>query len=162
MAIDVVVKQCLVIGCGNTLRGDDGLGPYIAETLQNMTDLYGVDVRIVAVPQLDVILASRMREADVVIFVDARGDASEELVKIERVEPAAGPVALQHTSHTISMPVLLRIALDWYGAAPLCYAVMPKGYDFSVGELVSEKAQTAAAHARNKIIEIIKSLRDSI
>jgi hypothetical protein len=60
------------------------------------------------------------------------------------------------------MPVLLRIAIDWYGAAPLCYAVMPKGYDFSIGDVVSEKAQTAAAHASGKIIEIIKSLSDFI
>jgi len=161
MDSDVVRKQCLVIGCGNTLRGDDGLGPYIAEGLQDMVGSDGVDVRIMAVPQLDVILASRMREADVVIFVDARADASEELVKIERIEPAAGPVAPQHTSHTISMPVLLRIAIDWYGAAPLCYAVMPKGYDFSIGDVVSEKAQTAAAHARSKIIEILIPFRDT-
>ena len=118
-----------------------------------------VDVRIVAVPQLDVILASRMREADVVIFVDARSDDSEELVQIERIEPAAGP---EYTSHTISMPTLLRIALDLYGAAPLCYAVMPKGYDFSIGDVVSEKAQTAVAHASSKIIEIIKSRSDFI
>jgi len=155
MAKRIVVKKCLVIGCGNTLRGDDGLGPYIAEGLRDVVGSDGVDVRIMALPQLDVILACDMCEADIVIFVDARADDTEALVKIERIEPVAGPVTPQHTSHTISMPVLLRIALDWYGAAPLCYAVMPKGYDFSVGETVCDKARIAAAHARNKIIEIL-------
>lgn len=155
MAKRIVVKKCLVIGCGNTLRGDDGLGPYIAEGLQDVVGSDGVDVRIMALPQLDVILACDMSEADIVIFVDARADDTEALVKIERIEPVAGPVTPQHTSHTISMPVLLRIALDWYGAAPLCYAVMPKGYDFSVGETVCDKARIAAAHARNNIIEIL-------
>jgi len=150
------VKKRLVIACGNTLRGDDGLGPYIAEGLQDMTGSDKVDLRIMSLPQLDVILASRLSEADLVIFVDARTDDSEELVKIERIEPAAGPVIPQHTSHTISMPVLLRIAFDWYGAAPLCYAVMPKGYDFSIGEVISGKALIAARNAMDKITKILQ------
>jgi len=157
MAKGAVVNKCLVIGCGNTLRGDDGLGPYIAEGLQDVVGSDGVDVRIMAIPQLDVILASEMCEADLVIFIDARADDSEELVKIERIEPAVGPMAPHHTSHTISMPVLLRIALDWYAAAPFCYAVMPKGYDFSIGEFVSNSGRIAAAHAKNRIVEILLS-----
>jgi hydrogenase maturation protease len=152
------VKTCLVIGYGNTLRGDDGLGPHVAEGLQGVVSAYGrlLDVRIMALPQLDVVLACQMAEADVVIFVDARVDDSEELVKIRRIEPAADLGGQLQTSHTISsMPALLRIAFDWYRAAPLCYAVMPKGYDFSVGETMSAKARIAATHARTKIIEIL-------
>lgn len=154
----IEVKKCLIIGCGNTLRGDDGLGPNIAEGLKDVVESDGVDVRIMALPQLDVILAPEMCEADIVIFVDARADDNEALVKIERIEPVAGSATLQHTSHTVSMPVLLRIALDWYGTAPLCYAVMPKAYDFSIGENVSEKAKVAAAHSRSKIVEILRSM----
>ena len=156
MAERIEVKKRIIIACGNTLRGDDGLGPYIAECLQDMTGSDGVDLRIMSLPQLDVILASRLSEADLVIFVDARADDSEALVKIERIEPAAGPVTPLHTSHTISMPVLLRIALDWYGAAPLCYAVLPKGYDFSIGEVISGKALIAARNAMDKITKILQ------
>lgn len=145
------MKKCLVIGYGNTLRGDDGLGPYIAEGLQGVG---GVDIRIMVFPQLDLILASQMGEADFVIFVDARVDDNEELVKIERIEPAAGSID-QLTSHTMTIPALLRIAFDWYGAAPKCYAVMPKGYDFSIGETISDRGLVAATHARSKIIEIL-------
>jgi hydrogenase maturation protease len=151
------VKKCLVIGYGNTLRGDDGLGPYVAEDLQGVVSAHELlDVSIMAIPQLDVVLACQMGEADLVIFVDARVDDSEELVKIRRIEPAADLESQLQTPHTISsMPALLRISLDWYRAAPLCYAVMPKGYDFSVGETISAKARIAATHARTKIIEIL-------
>ncbi len=152
------VKTCLVIGYGNTLRGDDGLGHCVAEGLQGVVSAYGrlLDVRIMALPQLDVVLACQIGEADLVIFVDARVDDSEELVKIRRIEPAADLESRLQTSHTISsIPALLRIALDWYKAAPLCYAVMPKGYDFSIGETISAKARIAATHATTKIIEIL-------
>lgn len=150
----VEVIKCLVIGYGNTLRGDDGLGPYIAEGLQSVVGLYGVDVRIMVLPQLDLVLASQMDKAEMVIFVDARVDDNEELVKIERIEPATGSID-QPSSHTMNIPALLRIAFDWYGAAPKCYAVMPKGYDFSIGETLSDRGLVAATHARSKIIEIL-------
>jgi hydrogenase maturation protease len=156
MDVHVEVKKCLVIGYGNTLRGDDGLGPYIAEGLQSVVGLYGVDVRIMVFPQLDLVLASHMDKAEMVIFVDARVDDIEELVKIERIEPAAGSID-PLTSHTMNIPALLRIAFDWYGAAPKCYAVMPKGYDFSIGETISDRGLLAATHARSKIIEILES-----
>lgn len=153
----VIVKKCVVIGYGNTLRGDDGLGPYVVEDLQDAVSLYGSAVSTMILPQLDVTLASQIPEVDIVLFVDARADDSEELVRIEQIEPSADPVGPHHTSHTISVPVLLRIALDWYGAAPLCYAVMPKGYDFSIGESISPRARIAAAYARNRIMEILRS-----
>lgn len=151
------IKKYLIIGCGNTLRGDDGLGSHVIKGLQDMQGPFGADAHIciMAVPQLDIILAPKISEADAIIFVDARIDESEEFVRIERIEPTSGPLILQHTSHAITMPVLLRITLDWYGAAPVCYAVMPKGYDFSIGEFISERARIAAAQAGNKIREIV-------
>lgn len=157
MAKIIGVKKCLIIGYGNTLRGDDGLGPYIVEHIQDAVAPYGATVRTMTLHQLDVTLASQIPEVDMVFFVDARADDSEELVRIEQIEPAAEPVGLHHTSHTISVPVLLRIALDSYGAAPLCFCLMPKGYDFSIGEIISPRARIAAACARNRIIEILRS-----
>jgi hydrogenase maturation protease len=157
MAEGIVAEKCLVIGCGNTLRGDDGLGPYLAETLRGAAWPHDVDIEITILPQLDIILASKVSEVDLLLFVDARADESEDLVKIEQVEPLASPVNLNHTSHTMSLSMLLRIALDWYGAAPLCYSVMPKGFDFSIGESISEGGRLSALHARNRIIEIFRS-----
>lgn len=150
------MKNYLVIGCGNTLRGDDGLGPHITENLRHMPELCDVDVRIMTVPQLDLILVSPIHQTDVLIFVDARIDESEEFVKIEKVEPSTKPQTLQHTFHTITISALLRIAIDLYGAAPLCYAVMPKGYDFSLGDTISEKARITATYATDKVIEIVR------
>ena len=150
------VPQILVVGYGNTLRGDDGLGPFIVEGLQDVAAVCEGDVQTVVLPQLDVTLASGMNDVTLVIFVDAREDADKESVKVQRVFPAIAPLNLRHTSHALGIPDLLRMALDWFGSRPACYAVMPKGYDFSLSENISPNAQRAARQARKKIVEIIR------
>ena len=94
---------------------------------------------------------------DLVILVDARADEDDELVKVRRIEPTDGLSNMPHTSHALGLPDLLYILRDWYGTTPACYAVMPKGYDFSIGEVVSERAQLAAAEARVRIAAILES-----
>jgi len=150
------VPQILVVGYGNTLRGDDGLGPFIVDGLQDVAAVCEVDTQTMVLPQLDVTLASEMNDVTLVIFVDARADADKESVKVQRVFPAIAPLNLRHTSHSLGIPDLLRMAVDWFGSRPVCYAVMPKGYDFSLSENISPNAQRAAKQAKRKIVEIIR------
>ena len=56
----------LVIGYGNELRRDDGLGPRVAASLA------GPGVRALAVRQLTPELAEEVATARLVVFVDAR------------------------------------------------------------------------------------------
>jgi hypothetical protein len=75
----------LLIGYGNELRGDDGVGPYVAREIDRR-DLPGV--RTFALHQLAPELAEEIAGADGVIFVDAEEcGASDEIVHLE-VEPA--------------------------------------------------------------------------
>ena len=151
------VMRSIVIGYGSKLRGDDALGPHIVENLHDTVGMESMDVHIISLPQLDLSLAPRISESDMVIFVDAREDGGEVPVEIQQIEPLTGPVLFSHTSHAMGVPLLLQIARDWYGAVPICYMVMPKGYDFTISETLSEKAEIAAVQARNKILEILQS-----
>lgn len=144
--------QYLIIGCGNTLRGDDALGPCIIESLRNDIDRSKSNVSLLAVPQPDIGLLPEIIKADVIIFVDARIDDDEEIVKVERIQPVPGPVRPGHVSHTLGMAGLLRLALDWYGVSPLCYGIMPKGYDFAFGDSLSERARKTVESAKALII----------
>lgn len=130
------------------------MGPAVVEGLHKVA---GENVRILSLPQLDVTLAPEMRDTDVVVFVDARVDDSDERVKVGQIKPATGPIGPYHTSHTISMSFLLRIARDWYGASPACYTVLPKGYEFPVGEVISQQGQLAGAQARERVLKILRS-----
>jgi hydrogenase maturation protease len=96
--------RALIIGYGNTLRGDDGLGPYVA------------DCRRIACHELTPELAVPLSDASLVIFVDASRDRRPGEVACERVAPAPpGQVAL---SHAFTPEALLALARDLYGANP--------------------------------------------
>ncbi len=151
------MKECLVIGYGNTLRSDDGLGPYVVKSLTEKLENTGKNVRILSLHQLDISLSSTVSKSHIVIFVDARADDTSELVTVEKIKPAAIPLTPDSISHTINIPTLLRASIDLFGAAPQCYIVMPKGYDFSFGERISEKAIKSASLARKKIVKILQA-----
>jgi hydrogenase maturation protease len=151
------LKKCLVIGCGNRLRGDDSLGPHVTERLRHLAQSATMDISVIEVPQLDVTLVSAILNADLVILVDARVDECNESVKVEETLPATGSVAQQFTSHSIGMPELLGIARDWYGVTVKCYSVMPRGYQFEMFEGLSAEAMRAA----EKAIELVPSLLET-
>lgn len=151
------MNRSLIIGYGNTLRGDDGLGPYIIEQLSMMTGgKFAGQASFLSVPQLDIALLPEMCNISNLIFIDARRDESDELVRVEEIRPRDRVQAL-HTSHSVGIGVLLRLAVDWYNAAPLCYAVLPKGYDFCIVEGLSDQAKIAADLAIEKVLAILKA-----
>jgi hydrogenase maturation protease len=65
----------LIIGCGNLLRGDDGVGPFIIRKLWDLGLPEGVRVADGGTAGMDV--AFKMRGADQVIIVDAARTGAE-------------------------------------------------------------------------------------
>ena len=78
----------LVIGYGNSLRGDDGVGPRVAELAAADPRLAGAVVA--AHHQLTPELALDMSAARLVVLVDATTDAAPGVVAVRRVDPAGG------------------------------------------------------------------------
>ena len=74
----------MVIGYGNTLRGDDGVGPRVAEAVAALA-LPGVRTLVCA--QLSPEHADPVAQARTVIFVDAAVNAPRE-VQLRELEPA--------------------------------------------------------------------------
>jgi hydrogenase maturation protease len=105
--------RALLIGYGNTLRGDDGLGPHVAERLA--ADLLPADRRV-ACHELTPELAVPLSEAYLAIFVDASRDRRPGEIACERLAPMSpGRVAF---SHALTPATLLALARDLYGAYP--------------------------------------------
>ena len=76
----------LVIGYGNTLRSDDGVGAKVAAAVAELA-LPGVVALVLH--QLTPELAETISEARAVVFVDAAVDAATE-VQVRQLEPAEG------------------------------------------------------------------------
>ena len=98
----------LVIGYGNTLRGDDGVGPKVAETVGALR-LPGV--RTLICQQLSPEHAAPISVADTVIFVDAAVDAPEE-VQLRRLTPNDSPQLLAHAADFEGMHLDQRLGRD--------------------------------------------------
>jgi hydrogenase maturation protease len=121
--------KTLVIGYGNTLRGDDGVGPLVAEQV----DTWSLrNVRSFSVHQLTPELAADIAQAEVVYFVDAcMGRSQTSIEPIELVEVTS------RLDHFWSPSVLLHLAKTLYDADPVAYRILIPAIQFDYSERLS-------------------------
>lgn len=135
----------LVIGYGNTLRRDDGVGPKVAEAVAALA-LPGV--RTLACPLLTPELAEPVSQARMVLFVDAAVDAPRE-VQLRTLAPADNS---QIMAHAASPATLLALARDVFGHAPEAWLITIPVEELGIGEEFSPLAQcgfeAAVRHVR--------------
>ncbi len=125
----------LVIGYGNCLRGDDGVGVVVAQQWSET----GCDA--IACHQLTLELAEPISRADFVAFVDACVDVPLGMVRTEIIEPPEVPANLW--THQVDPALLLALARSWYGHAPPAVLVGVGGRAFDLCESLSVDIQTA-------------------
>lgn len=112
-----------IIGYGNPLRCDDGLGQYLAEAL-------GQGWEVIMPTQLTPELAEPISRADCVIFIDA---ALGETPGAVRSEPVAPKLILGAFTHTVNPASLLAAAHELYGASPPALMISVTGASFEYG-----------------------------
>lgn len=152
-----VTSKGLVIGIGNLLRGDDGLGPQTVSLLDEI-GFDGRDVSTLTLPQIDITLVSSLASVNYAIFIDARVCDSGDEVKIVQYLPSEQDAYPSHTSHALSIPSVIEITRKLYGRAPACYLVLPSGYEFSIGERLSPKAETNRRLAAKQVIDLVRTM----
>lgn len=130
MNLNPVVSPILVIGFGNTLRGDDGAGPEVAERIERMGIL---NVSALTCPLLPPELADRLSQARRVIFVDAEVNGPRD-VQLQKVCPAATSQLMGHAS---SPATLLAVCRDVFGRVPEAYLITVPAEDMGAGERFS-------------------------
>jgi hydrogenase maturation protease len=127
----------LVIGYGNTLRGDDGAGVRAAELVRDRVE--GVDVLTIHELQPD--LAETVAGRDTVIFLDA--DAGAGTLVCVRLEPGTATEEPLR-SHLLTPPQVLALCRILYGRAPgEAWLVGIPAEDFAFRETLS--GRTAAS-----------------
>lgn len=137
-------SNLLVIGYGNTLRGDDGVGPRVAEAVGSM-GLPGV--RTLICQQLSPEHADPISQADVVIFVDAAVDAPDE-VQLRQLEPNESS---QLMAHAADPRTLLALARDVFGHCPRAWWLTIPAVNLEFSETLSSGTQRGLKEAVEKI-----------
>ncbi len=147
----------LVVGYGNALRGDDGLGSHIAARLVEDPRFAGATV--VAAHQLTPELAIDVSAASLVILVDASSGDRAGAIVTSRVDPAsAGGSA---SSHHLDPAGLVTLARDLYGAAPAVFVVSVGAASFDLGDRLSPAVERALPDAVEVIAGIVGGHRDA-
>jgi hydrogenase maturation protease len=131
------MTDLLVIGYGNELRRDDGAGPRVAASVAAL-GLPGV--RAVSSHQLTPEMADLLRDAEAVMFVDARADAPA--VGVERLAPSPAGAGWGHTSDP---RWLLGLTAALYDHAPAAWLVTIPAVDLGMGEGLSDQAARGVA-----------------
>jgi hydrogenase maturation protease len=131
-----MAKTILVIGYGNTLRNDDGVGQHIAREVAAQG---WPGVRSIAVTQLTPELAADAAQAQLVIFVDAVEGAVAQGVQAMDIsaQAATGAVTQSAMTHHATPQGLLAMAQALYGACPRAMLVSVPGVNFELGEGLS-------------------------
>ena len=139
----------LVIGYGNPLCGDDGVGQYVADRLDEAESVSGPEVEILARHQLTPELVEPISRADLVIFVDAQAGGKPGLLTVTEVthEPQAAPF-----THNMTPEALLSGACVLYGRYPQGVLYTLTAASFAYGDEFSPPVQ-AALPALIKAIE---------
>lgn len=131
-------RPTLVIGWGNVLRGDDGVGRQVAERVRAA---HPPGVRVMSLHQPVPELAADMAAVDRVVLLDASMTADR--VTARRVVPG-NPAGSGALGHALTPEGLAGLTLALYQARPEIWAIPIPARWFGMGDPLSA---ATAAHA---------------
>ncbi len=160
-------RDFLVIGHGNTLRGDDGVGPRVVEAIEKL-NLPGV--RTLVCQQLSPEHADPVSRAQTVVFVDAIVNTGDEWqvtsgekschpppdtchVQWRKLEPGESS---QLMAHAADPRTLLALARDAFGHAPQAWWLTIPAVKLDFSEALTPEAQRGFEEAVEKIQELCR------
>lgn len=141
--------KTLVIGYGNALRSDDGVGVFLASRLAEER-LPEVEVR--TFHQLPLEIADELADFRRIILVDC--SSAGPAVQIKKVVPAAGGAA--PGSHHLGPETLAALAEKIYRTSPDIYLCTVRGENFDFGDRMTEGTLRRAQRAADRIRSILK------
>jgi hydrogenase maturation protease len=150
--------RILVIGYGNTLRRDDGIGPRVAELLADDPRLAGAAV--LARHQLTPELAADIAEAALVVLVDASETEPPGRIAVRRLAgghataEAAGGGAGGPWTHHVDAGSLLALARELWAAEPDAFVVAVGVETIELGEGLSPAVERALPEVVETVVRI--------
>jgi hydrogenase maturation protease len=152
------VNRALVVGYGNPIRSDDGVGWHVARLLQGDRRLAGADV--LACHQLTPELVVDMARADVVVLVDA-STAPPGSISVEAVDGSAGAGRPGWTHH-LDPNGLVELTKRLYGRAPSTSVVSVGAASLDAGDRLSPTVEGCLAAVVDAVVGTVESAASAI
>lgn len=141
----------IVIGIGNPLRGDDGIGARVVDMLGKLRP----DIDTIAVHQLSPELAEDICRASMVLFIDASTELAPGTMERAAIEPVESGAA-NPTSHHCTPWLLAQIARRLYGCASPMYLLAVGAIEFGFGQGLSNAVERAIPGIIDAALEVIR------
>jgi hydrogenase maturation protease len=140
-----LMPRILIIGYGNPLKSDDGLGWHAAQELSQ--ELTHAEVKIIRAHQLTPELAEEASTAELVLFIDAWEGAPPGEIRCEAIHLDDGlddgPSGASLHSHDLRPATILQLARELYGFSPRAFLLTVTGEHFEDGDSLSEPVRSA-------------------
>ncbi len=146
-----MTERILVIGYGNVLRSDDGLGWHAAERLAADPRMDGATV--LACHQLTPELALDVSRATFVVLVDASHGPPPGTFTIEPVERAGRSATTW--SHHLDPASLLALGQELYGRAPDVYIVSVGAASLEIGNRLSPQLEAVLPRVVDAVADLV-------
>jgi len=145
------MAKLLLFGYGNPGRGDDALGP---ELIERIARLHLADVECQNDMQLQVEHVTDLAACKQVLFIDADMKCAEPFefsgIGAEKND--------SYTSHAMNPSALLHAYSRVYGKdAPPAFLLRIRGYDFGLGDALSDQASANLEAATRLAVELCAS-----
>ena len=144
------MARILIVGIGNPLRSDDGLGWHVARELS--LELQRDDIQVVATQQLTPEISELASRADKVLFIDAAHGGEPGALKCAPIVPAGAP---GRHSHELSPASVLKLAQELYGRCPPTYLLTIAAESFDTGDILSASVAAGVPALKAQICRLI-------
>jgi hydrogenase maturation protease len=142
------MSRALVLACGNSLRGDDGVAIRIVNQLENSVCDQAIEVY--CQQQWTPELAEPISRVEIVVFVDAILGTPPGAVTCQQLQPSQNTPL--DSTHQCSPEFLLLLAEELYGQRPShAYLVTVAGAMFGLEENLSDAVLRAIPEAEERI-----------
>jgi hydrogenase maturation protease len=153
----IVQNNFLIIGYGNELRSDDGIGPQVARTVAGW-EL--PSVKSLVLHQLTPEIAADLADTEYALFVDACHSVCSASVQITPLSidlPTDGSFSMPVLAHGCSPTALLTLTQRLYGRHPQAWLIQIPADQFGLGCTLSSRAQQGISTALRKIDLFIRN-----
>jgi hydrogenase maturation protease len=149
----------LVVGYGNPLRSDDGVGWHVAGRL--VADPRFADCEVLQRHQLTPELALDISRAELVVLVDARSGLASGSVVVERTvaAAAAGHARASSWSHHLGPAGLVELAVELYGRSGELVVVSVGVESLEIGERLSPAVEGSLDRVGDTVAAVISAWR---
>jgi hydrogenase maturation protease len=145
----------LIVGYGNSLRTDDGVGPAVAARLVGDPRLAGADIR--CEHQLTPELALDASQASLLVLVDAAEGEAPGQVSMRRLAPSVDSGTAW--THHLDPSGLVGLARELWGTAPPVIIVSIGPASLELGETLSDVVAPAVTRAADLVATIVEAHR---